>query len=475
MIKNRYNAPIMIKRRFWAVILILVSFLIGYFVYTSENSSSKFKFKLGLDLNGGTELVYKADLSKASSTSAEISSSMSVLRDVIERRVNIFGVSEAVVRVERVGFTGAESEQQLIVELPGVTDIDKAVAMIGATPTLEFRLVASGTEALSKALEKASTTEEKLKIADQMFTYTGLTGRLLKKSALEFNQTTGEAMVSLQFNSEGSDLFAKITKENVGKQLAIFLDGNLVSMPNIREEITGGNAVISGGFTGSAGVKEAKKLVDNLNLGALPVPIQLISTQTIGASLGQDAVDASMKAGIIAFIVIAIFLILIYRLPGFLAVIALVIYTVINLALFKIIPVTLTAAGIAAFVLSLGMAVDANVLIFERMKEELKRGRELSDAIKEGFHRAWTSIRDSNTSSMITAVILYMFSSTAVVKGFALVFFIGVAVSMFTAITASRTLLLAIKHDKAGRVLTFLFGGNFKNSSLENIEINNKK
>ena len=453
----------MIKRRFWAVVLILVSFLIGYFVYSTENSASNFKFKLGLDLNGGTELVYKADLAKASSTSAEISSSMNDLRDVIERRVNAFGVSEAVVRVERIGFTGAESEQQLIVELPGVTDIDKAVAMIGATPSLEFRLVASDTDALSKALTNASTTEEKQKITDEMFVYTGLTGKLLKKSSLDFNQNTGEAMVSLQFNSEGSDLFAKITKENVGKRLAIFLDGDVKSMPNIKEEIRGGNAVISGGFVGSDGIKEAKKLVDNLNLGALPVPIQLISTQTIGASLGHDAVDASTKAGVIAFIVIAIFLILYYRLPGLLAVIALVTYTVINLALFKVIPVTLTAAGIAAFILSIGMAVDANILIFERMKEELKRGRELGDAVSEGFHRAWTSIRDSNTSSMITAVILYMFSSTSVVKGFALVFFIGVAVSMFTAITASRTLLLAIKHDNAGRILTFLFGGSFKN------------
>lgn len=456
---------VMIKRRFWAIVLLLVSFLIGYFCYTTENPASKFKFKLGLDLNGGTELVYKADLSKSTSTPNEISASMNVLRDVIERRVNIFGVSEPVVRVERVGFTGAESEQQLIVELPGVTDIDKAIAMIGATPSLEFRLVATDTDALSKELEKATTPEEKQKITDQLFVYTGLTGEFLKKSSLEFNQNTGEAMVSLQFNSEGSDLFAKITKENVGKRLAIFLDGDVKSMPNIREEIRGGNAVISGGFVGSAGVKEAKVLVDNLNLGALPVPIQLISTQTIGASLGHDAVDASMKAGIIAFIAIAIFLIIFYRLPGLLAVIALIIYTAMNLALFKIIPVTLTAAGIAAFILSLGMAVDANILIFERTKEEIKRGRQLGDAINEGFHRAWTSIRDSNTSSMITAVILYMFSSTSVVKGFALVFFIGVLVSMFTAITATRTLLLAIKNDNAGRILTFLFGGSIKNSN----------
>ena len=390
---------------------------------------------------------------------------METLRDVIERRINVFGVSEPVVRVERIGFTGADSEQQLIVELPGVTDIDKAVAMIGATPSLEFRLVATDSDALSKKITASSTPEEKQAITEQMFQYTGLTGRLLDKSALEFNNSTGEAMVSLHFNSEGADLFAKITRENVDRKLAIFLDGDLKSMPSIKEEITGGNAVISGSFTGTAGIKEARTLVDNLNLGALPIPIQLISTQTIGASLGGEAVKASMNSGIWAFLIIAIFLIIYYRLPGLLAVIALMIYTAINLALFKLIPVTLTAAGIAGFILSVGMAVDANILIFERMKEEMKRGRELGDAVTEGFHRAWTSIRDSNISSMITAVILYMFSSTSVVKGFALVFFIGVAVSMFTAITASRTLLLAIKHDNAGRVLKFLFGGKFRNSN----------
>jgi len=461
----------MIKRRFWAVVLILISFVVGYFVYTTEkNPSSHFKFKLGLDLDGGTELVYKPDLSKASTTISDVSGSMSILRDVIERRVNTFGVSEPIVRVERVGFTGASDEEQLTVDLPGVTNIDQAVAMIGATPTLDFRLLAKGNENLTSDQLQAKIASSGV---SSVFEETGLTGEFLKTSSLQFDQTTGEPMVSLQFNSQGSDLFAKITRENVGRRLAIFLDGYMESMPNIKEEIDGGNAVISGGFSGSSGIKDAKSLVDNLNLGALPIPIQLISTQTIGASLGHDAVAASAKAGILAFIIIALFLILIYRLPGLLAVIALSIYTVINLALFKLIPVTLTAAGIAAFILSVGMAVDANILIFERMKEEFRRGREIGDAVSEGFHRAWTSIRDSNTSSMITAVILYMFSSTSVVKGFALVFFIGVAISMFTAITASRTLLLAIKHDHAGKFLKWLFGGQIK--STNSTELKNNK
>jgi len=435
----------MFKRRFWAIILILIAVLIGYFVYSTNGVDSSKKFKLGLDLNGGVELIYKADTTGIAA--ADISGKMNSLKDLIEKRVNLFGVSEPIVQIEKVGIIGEEGYQQLIVDLPGQTDIDSAKAQVGKTYVLEFRFP-------KKELENSTST---LPVTANDFEATGLTGALLQKATLEFNQTTGEPNVALQFNKEGADLFAKITRENVGRPLAIFLDGNMMSMPVIREEISGGQASISGGFLGSEGLKEAKDLVSNLNLGALPIPIELISTQSVGASLGQEAVDASVRAGLWAFIVIAIFLVLWYRLPGFLAVISLSIYVAINLALFKLIPVTLTAAGIAGFILSLGMAVDANILIFERMKEEMARGRELGDAVKEGFARAWLSIRDSNTSSIITAIILYAFSSTPVVKGFALVFGLGVLVSMFTAITASRTLLLAIKHDHANKVLRFLF------------------
>jgi protein-export membrane protein SecD len=436
----------MFKRRFWAVVLVLLGALVGYFVYSTNGAESSKKFKLGLDLNGGIELIYKADTSGVAT--ADIGSKMNSLKDLIEKRVNIFGVSEPIVQVEKVGIIGGESYEQLIVDLPGQTNIEQAIAQVGKTYVLDFKL-------LKKEVENSTSTEA---ITGADFVSTGLTGALLKKAALEFDQNTSEPRVTLQFNTEGSLLFAKITKENVGRRLAIFLDGDMKSMPVIREEITGGQASISGGFIGSAGLKEAKDLVSNLNLGALPIPIELISTQSIGASLGKEAVTASVHAGLWAFIVIAIFLIAWYRLPGLLAIISLFIYLVINLALFKLIPVTLTAAGIAGFILSLGMAVDANILIFERMKEELARGRVLADAIKEGFSRAWLSIRDSNTSSIITAIILYAFSSTPVVKGFALVFGLGVLVSMFTAITASRTLLLAIKHDDAGKIMHFLFG-----------------
>ena len=450
----------MLKKRLAVLVLILAAAAIGWFVYYSQvNANSQYKFKLGLDLNGGTELVYRADSSKI--RAADVGDSMNTLRDVINNRVNAFGVAEPIIQVEKVGLVGGESTNQLLVELPGVTDVNAAIAMIGETPMLDFRLLPEDETTL--ALIKSTTTTDREKY--NLFIPTGLTGKYLSRSTMEFDQNTSQPVVALQFNSEGADLFAKITKENAGKYLAIFLDGYLKSMPVIREEIRGGKATISGGFTGSAGNKEAKALVSNLTLGALPVPIELISTQTVGATLGATATNAAVKAGIIAFIIISIFLIAWYRLPGLLAVIALMIYTAINLALFKIIPVTLTAAGIAAFVLSVGMAVDANILIFERMKEELRRGRELGDAVKEGFARAWLSIRDSNTSSLITALILFMFSSTSVVKGFALVFGIGVLVSMFTAITASRTMLMAIKHDHAGRFLKFLFGHHIKSKN----------
>jgi len=450
---------IMFKRRFWAIIIILIFSLIGYFVYSTNKEDSKFNFKLGLDLKGGIELIYKADTTGIDP--ADISVKMNSLKDLIEKRVNLFGVSEPIVQVERVGIIGGESHEQLLVALPGQTDITQAIAQVGKTYVLEFKF-------LKEELENSTSTNS---ITGESFVATGLTGALLDKATLEFNQTTGEPIVALQFNQEGSDLFAKITKENIGRRLAIFLDGNIESMPVIREEISGGKASISGGFVGSAGLKEARDLVSNLNLGALPIPIEIISTQSIGASLGDEAVRASIKAGFWAFIIIAIFLTLWYRLPGFLSVISLLVYLIINLALFKIIPVTLTATGIAGFILSLGMAVDANILIFERMREELARGRELGDAVKEGFARAWLSIRDSNSSSIITAIILYYFSSTAMVKGFALVFGLGVLVSMFTAITVSRTFLLAIKHERAGKFMKFLFNNGAGQAVDKKLEI----
>ncbi len=449
---------LMLKHRARAVILLVIVAAIGYFVYTSEVSGGSHKFRLGLDLSGGTHLVYQADVSKLAP--ADISDSMSSLRDVVEGRVNKFGVSEPLVQVEQGGtLSSKESAYKLIVELPGVTDAKEAADSIGATPKLDFRLVTADEmrDFQTKIASFASTTEQEIAYI-ALFKSTGLTGNMVSKASLQFNTTTNQPVVGLNFTNEGRDLFAKLTKENIGNYMGIFLDGTPISVPVIREQIANGQAEINGTFT----LEEAKKLVRDLNYGALPVPITLISTQTIGPSLGQAAVKGGIMAGIVSFIIIALFLILWYRLPGLVAVVALAVYTVLMLTLFKLIPVTLTAAGIAGFILSIGMAVDANILIFERMKEELARGRGIWDAMHEGFARAWLSIRDSNISSIITGAILYYFGSTSVVTGFALVFVVGVLVSMFTAITASRMLLYAVSPSRTSKLSTFLISNGFK-------------
>jgi preprotein translocase subunit SecD len=456
----------MLKTRIIALFILIAAVLIGFFNYYSQVTpgswAGKFPFKLGLDLNGGTHLVYQADVSKLSP--GDISVSMDALRNVIERRVNAFGVSEPLVQVEQGGVLGsAEAQEKLIVELPGVTDVNEAVKLIGQTPVLEFRtLNTKDADAIN-----ASTTmpaDVKAQALAALFKPTGITGRMLQTAQLEFDQTTSEPTVSLVFNSEGQALFAKVTKENIGNVIGIFLDGSAISLPTVREQITDGKAQISGSFD----LNSAKSLVRDLNYGALPVPITLISTQTVGASLGAAALNGGVRSGILAFIIIALFLILWYRLPGVVAVFALAVYAVIMLAVFKLLSVTLTAAGIAGFILSIGMAVDANILIFERMKEELAAGKDTWTAMHEGFARAWTSIRDSNTSSIITGLILYFFGSTSVVTGFALVFLIGVFASMFTAITASRLFLYAVAPKRQNRFTTFLLSNGFgfrKNSS----------
>ncbi|MDD5068465.1 MAG: protein translocase subunit SecD [Candidatus Pacebacteria bacterium] len=443
----------MVKTRVIAILLLAVTALLAFFLWTSEhNPASRFHFRLGLDLKGGTALTYKADVSKIDPS--KVSEAMSTLRDVIERRVNLFGVSEPVVQVEAGGVVGSkEAAERLIVELPGVTDIKQAIDLIGKTPLLEFKLVQTVTTALPKlvngklevSVDSASTTQQ---LVD-----TGLTGSLLSKASLEFNQNSSAPVVSLEFNSEGKDLFAKITKANIGKPLAIVLDGNVISAPSIREEIKDGKAQITGQFT----VKEAQTLVRDLNYGSLPVPVELISTQTIGATLGEKVLNSGVRAGLWGFLIVGLFLILWYRLPGVLAVVALVTYVVIMLTLFKVIPVTITSAGIAGFILSMGMAVDANVLIFERMKEELRNGRALEDAMHEGFARAWLSIRDGNLSGIIASIILFWLG-TSLVKGFALTLGIGILVSMFTAIVITRTYLFALGVKSQGGVAKFLFG-----------------
>ena len=403
-----------------------------------------FPFRFGLDIQGGTHLVYRADMSAIES--AQQQDSLDSLRDVIERRINLYGVAEPVVQIEKSG-----GESKLVVELAGIRDINTAIRMIGATPFLDFREVRPDAE--RDAILTAQKNHERLN-ENPYFVPTQLTGRFVKRATLLFDQTTAQAQIGLELTSEGTTLFAAITKKNVGKPLAIFLDNAPISAPTVREEITAGRATISGNFT----PESAKELVGRLNAGALPVPISLIAQQSIGASLGQESLDRSLYAGMIGFLAIALFMILWYRVPGVMAVLALLLYIGIILAIFKLLPVTLTVAGIAGVILSIGMAVDANILIFERMKEELWRGRPFDEGVAEGFSRAWTSIRDSNVSSLITSAILYWFGSS-MVRGFALTLGIGIVISMFSAISVTRTLLFAVMTKKTERFRFFFMSG----------------
>ena len=450
----------MIKKLISIIIVLILGSAVAFFVFKSEpklnsnfeNQSSflkNFQFRLGLDLSGGSHLIYKADVSGVQA--GEVSVSMDALRDVIERRVNLFGVSEPIVQVQSSGFVSGE-EEKLIVDLPGVTDVEKATAMIGQTPLLEFKIEAPKDTLKTVKVGKNGEVDLGSIDLDQQFVSTELTGRYLQKASLEFDQTTREPRVSLQFDETGTKFFAQITKNNIGKMVAIYLDGAPISTPVVREEIPNGQAVISGSFTPT----EGKLLVGRLNSGALPVPITLLSRQTIGATLGTDAVTAGVKAAIIGFLVVALFLILWYRLPGLIAVVALSIYITIMLALFKLLPVTLTAAGIAGFIISIGIAVDANILIFERLKEELHSGRTIANSVSAGFSRAWSSIRDSNLSTIISATILFWFG-TSLIKGFALTLGMGVLISMFSAIMISRIFLSGFIFVGEGKIARFLF------------------
>ncbi len=422
--------------------VLLIAGLIGWFVYTTVGSTH-YGVKLGLDLAGGTELIYKAN---TDAVAGDKQGALNSLRDVIDRRVNLFGVAEPLVQLERSSAVAGLPEDRLLVELPGVTDVKAAVDAIGKTPTLEFKLVGTS--------NASSTT----------YVATQLTGRFVKNAELQFSSgqsassgASGEPIVVLYFNDEGTKLFGDLTSKNVGKQLAIFLDGESISEPTIREAITGGTATISGQFTPT----EARDLVRNLNFGALPVPIELASSNTVGPTLGGQAFQAGLVASAIGFLLVALFMIVWYRLAGVIATVALVIYLILTIALIKVIPVTLTASGIAALILSIGMAVDANVLIFERMKEELRHGKDAHDAVKIGFARAWPAIRDGHLTMLISSIILFWLG-TSIVQGFALVFGFGVIISLISAVFISRVFLLAVVPEKAeGKIWNFLLSSGF--------------
>jgi len=548
------------QRKLWIKFLLVIILFLGAatIAYPGQITkpawlgriANKFKINLGLDLQGGIHLIYKVDASAVEP--AKVQDALNGLQDVIERRVNAFGVAEPLIETSKSG-----GEQRLIVELAGVKDIEKAKEMIKETPFLEFKKLGEPAEPEKPAdlsdedkkfnAEQQKKAEDLLKqiqggadfselakqnsedpgskdsggdlgwvkrgtfvpefdkvlfdsnlkdgevfpqIVESQFGYhiikkleergegadkevhsqhiliskkasplpqqqaptfieTGLTGKNLKRADVQFMSQTGKPEVGIEFDSEGAKIFAQLTKDNIGKQIAILLDGQVISAPTVQAEITDGKAVITGDFT----LDECKKLVQRLNEGALPMPISLIGQQSVEASLGKVSLDKSLHAGMIGIILVMIFMIIYYRFLGLIASVALIIYTSLMVALFELSTVTpwsitLTLAGIAGFILSVGMAVDANILIFERTKEEIRKGRSLRSAIEEGFHRAWPSIRDSNISSIITSLILIWFG-TGFVKGFAVTLLLGVLVSMFTAIVLVRIILTAVVGDWA--------------------------
>lgn len=378
---------------------------------------NNFATRLGLDLSGGTHLVLEADLKGVAA--ADQDNAFASAKDIVERRINLYGLTEPVVQTAKAG-----NVKRIIVEIPGVSAVDEAIELIGRTAQLTFYEEASEGAKVATPSSLAEIWPKK----------TQLSGKNLKRSTVVFDRQTGKPQVSLEFDSDGAKLFSDITSRNVGKTVAILLDNQLLSAPKVNEPITGGQAVIQGGFS----TEEAKNLSIALNAGALPVPLKIVEQRNIGPTLGKATIESSMVAGGIGLIVVAAFMIVNYGILGVVADVALMTYALIAFALFKTIPVTLTLAGIAGFILSIGMAVDANILIFERMKEEIRWGHDRLTALSLGFDRAFPSIRDSNASSLITCAILYYFGS-GIVRGFALTLAIGILVSLFTAVTVTRT------------------------------------
>ncbi|GMR19294.1 MAG: protein translocase subunit SecD [Patescibacteria group bacterium] len=374
--------------------------------------SRDLSLRKGLDLQGGLQLVLGADMSGISEEDRD--QALESVRAVIERRVDFLGVAEPVVQTSRLG-----DSYRVVVELPGVTVPEEALALIGQTAQLDFR--------------EGENLDKK----------TGLTGKDLSRAAVDFDQSSSAPQIALTFSAEGEKKFAEITGRNVGKPLAIFLDEALLTAPVVQQKITGGNAVITGSFT----LDEARQIVTQLNAGALPAPISVLERRQIGPTLGQEALDKSVAAGIVGLALVIFFMIGNYGRLGILATIALTIYGILTLALYKLIPVTLTLSGIAGFILSVGMAVDANILIFERIKEERHWGRDLKTSMELGFGRAWDSIRDANLATLMTVFILFnpfnwtFLVTSGVVRGFALTLGLGVLISLFTGVFVTRTLV----------------------------------
>ncbi|UCC87943.1 MAG: protein translocase subunit SecD [Anaerolineales bacterium] len=429
----------------------------------------------GLDLQGGLQVLLEADVPPEQEVAFDVQT-MQAARVIVENRVNGLGVTEPLVQ--------QQGDRRIIVELPGIEDPDQAIATLretgllefveaGRTPLREGMLVRTSLDveeegATGEAITSTATLTGTEALTASEYAYGGrvfntiMTGRHLKDAGLSADNL-GQVVIAFELTDEGSEIFRDYTAQHVGDIVAIVLDKVVVSAPVINQAITGGSGIISSNAPGGFPVDEARDVAIKMKYGALPVPLKVVENRTVGPTLGQDSIQRSIRAGAIGLIVVLLFMITYYRLPGFLADLALLIYALLNFALYKLIPVTLTLPAITGFILSTGMAVDANILVFERMKEELRAGRSLRVAMEAGFSRAWTSIRDSNLSTLITCAILYWFGSNfgaSIVKGFAITLALGVIINLFTAITVTRTFIRFV-FDLAGenlRKVSWLLG-----------------
>lgn len=425
-------APILFILIFFLIILIdlpenwPLKFSIGKFkVDTKINPLGNFKTHLGLDLKGGSHLVFEADTKAIKSE--DLDNALVGARDIIERRVNFFGVAEANVQTSKVG-----DKSRIIVDLPEIKDVNLAVKLIGQTASLEFKELSSDEKKI------ASDTPLILRLTKK----TELSGKDVKKATVQFDNQ-GKPSVGLEFTPEGAKFFEAITKRNIGRPLGIFIDQIPISAPVVQQAISGGQAVITGNFS----LDEAKKLSIAINSGALPISIRLIEQRSVGPTLGEAQVKKSISAGLLGLLTVILFMILYYKRLGAIASLALLIYGLITLAIFRGIPVVLTLPGIAGFILSIGMAVDSNILIFERIKEEMRAGKDLDIAIRLGFSKAIEAIKDANFTTLLVAFILFnplnwsFLPQFGLVRGFALTLAIGVGTSLFTGVFITKRLI----------------------------------
>ncbi|MBT3249306.1 MAG: protein translocase subunit SecD [Candidatus Pacebacteria bacterium] len=404
------------------------------FTIFGKHIQKEFELKKGLDIQGGMEVVLKADMTEIVQEDRDTAIESS--REVILRRVDLFGINEPTVTTAKTA-----TDYRLLVDLPGVSDPNQALQLVGTTAQLDFRLQ-------NPDLATAESTTSAIAFFNQ-FEQTTLTGKELERALVQFDPQTNEPVIALEFNEEGKEIFAAITKENVGEVLAIFLDDYPLAMPRINTPILDGRAVMTGGFD----IEEAKQTAIQLNAGALPVPIEIIEQRQLGASIGQEAVEKSIEAGLIGIGLVMAFMIMLYGWNGLIADLALMIYGILTIAIYKVMGVTLTLPGIAGMLLTIGMAVDANILIFERMKEELRLGKVWKRAMELGFGRAWDSIKDANIATIMTALVLInpldfnFLNTSGMVRGFGITLLIGVLISLFTGVVVTRTFMRLFLRD----------------------------